>query len=682
MKISINWLKDYITLDETPAMLSEDLSSLGLPVETVENVGNDCVLDIDLTANRPDCLNHVGVARELSAFYRIPLRRPKADLPEAPEKPLVPVSIEIQAPDLCARYCGLVIRGVRVAPSPSWLRERLEALGQRSINNVVDITNYVLLELGHPLHAFDYNLLENGRVVIRRAAQEETLTTLDGQARTLDTDMLVIADGRKPIALAGVMGGENTEVGDSTTDLFLESAWFAPSSIRRTARAVGLSTDASYRFERGADVEILPLALCRAARLILALAGGEVASPMIEAYPAPRPPEAIRLRRDRASMLIGLSIGTEFVEDLLPRLGFVLKRDGETGWMVVPPSFRQDMSLEVDLIEELARFSGYDRIPASLPNMMGNPVPLRDADRREAARQCLKENGFQEILTMPFCRDEEDESLVSFRPGERIRLDNPLDDGEPFLRMTLMTGLLRALKFNENNFNRDVRLFEVARVYGLSERGPREKTLLTFGAFGDTVPASWLGAGTPWGFFHLKAQVEAVLLSLGLTGWEVVPGDDVPFLQNGQAARLRLRGKEAGVFGALDPKLAGEWKFRSRPFVAELDLDVLFGVEPAAFGFQPPFRFPAVDRDISLAVDKDTPYSTIASVIKDMKIPELVRVEVRDLYMGKGVPEGRKAVTIRLVFQDPERTLTDTEIDAVRARVADVMTRRLKAVLR
>ncbi|MBP7867387.1 MAG: phenylalanine--tRNA ligase subunit beta [Acidobacteria bacterium] len=677
MKISMNWLKDLVCFDETPEALARDLSMLGLPVDAVEPSGEDRVFDIDITANRPDGLSHLGIARDVAARYREPLRPPRAVVEGIPEQPLVPVDIRIDAPDLCARYCGMVIRGLRVGPSPAWLRDRLEAVGQRSINNVVDITNFVLLEMGHPLHAFDHRKLREGRIVVRRARDGETLTTLDGQQRKLTPNMLVIADAALPVALAGVMGGADSEVDAQTRDILLESAWFEPSSVRRTARALGLGTEASYRFERGADPEVPPRALLRAAWLVLRLAGGEPASPLLDAHPRPAIPRAIPLRRRRMVSLIGAPVEDGFVEDLLPRLGFRVDRDG-AGWSVVAPSHRPDVTQEVDVIEEVARFYGYDRVRSALPGMEGNPVERRFARDRDTLRKLLVAGGYQEITSSSFVDPHKDGVFDFFRAGEAIFLDNPGDEAEPALRTNLTYRLLNALKFNENNFNRDVRLFETADVYAMATDGPRESLRLAVGAFGHALPPHWtMPPGAPYGFFHLKGMVETLLEGLNAVDARIVPLEESPgdFLQAGSRAALQVRGKTVGFLGRLDERVAAAWKFRQSVFVGEFLLEPLFESVDRPFAFTPVPRFPPVSRDISFTVDNAVPFSKIKAVAESVKAGELTRMDAVEIYRGKEIPAGRYAMTVRVVFQRCDGTLTDAEADALRNRLTEALKR-------
>lgn len=673
MKISVNWLQDFIRLDESPARIAADLAMLGLPVDTVEPVGSDAVLDVDVTANRADCLSHLGIARELAAAYREPLHPPAADSAGLPGSPLVPVSITIEDPALCFRYCGLVIRGVRIAPSPAWLAERLQAVGQRPINNIVDITNYVLQELGHPLHAFDFRKLKGSEIRVRQARAGETIRTLDGKLRELAPPMLVIADRQDPVAIAGVMGGFDSEVDDGTRDILLESAWFLPGSIRQTARAVGLGTEASYRYERGADPAILPYALLRATRLILALAGGEAATPPIDVFPTVPSPAEIHLRRDQTRRLIGASVADTFVEEILSWLQFTIAGRTTEGWQVQAPLFRSDVSLEVDLIEEIARFHGYNRLPATLPLVAGHPVQRQFVAQREQSRQYFKENGCQEILTLSFT-DRKKDALFQWNPcGDLVQLANPLVEEEPFMRRSLLAGMANALKFNENNYNQDFRLFELAAAHFREGGDCREEWRLAVGITGHFLPANWAGPGTLFQFFHLKGLLEGLFQALDVENWEVVPETGLPFLQPGAGAMVQVNGVAAGVFGQLNELVAQDFKFRQKVFLGEIRLAGLSPRGRKPFTFTPLPRYPFVDRDVSFAVDNTKSFSTIKKTIDDLKIPELHQVRLIDLYRCKDIAAGLAAMTIRLVFLHPQRTLTDVEADSLRDRLTQAL---------
>src|SRR5579872_334789 len=373
MKISLHWLREFVDIAVEPARLKTDLTNVGLNVESVAAAGDDCIFDIEVTTNRPNCLSHYGVAREVATIYRKRLKRLESSFREINTSAASEASIDILNPELCARYCGRVIQNVQVKPSPDWLTRRLEAVGQRPINNVADITNYVLMELGHPLHAFDLRRLAEHKVIVRRAAAGEHLRTLDGVDRTLSPNDLVIADAAQPIALAGVMGGQESEISFGTNTVLLESAWFEPSSIRRTAKSQGMHTEASHRFERGVDIEMAPAALDRAASLIVQFAGGKVLRGLLDVFPVPPPVKHIVLRRSEVLRLLGAEVSWEDIERILRSLGFEVERRGTEAWRITPPSFRLDVTREADLIEEVARHYGYNRLPSRLRSV----PPLR-----------------------------------------------------------------------------------------------------------------------------------------------------------------------------------------------------------------------------------------------------------------------------------------------------------------
>ncbi|MBN2433503.1 MAG: phenylalanine--tRNA ligase subunit beta [Acidobacteria bacterium] len=669
MKISLNWLKDFIMLDESSVDLAHDLSMLGLAVDTVATVGPDEILELDITANRPDCLNHLGVARELSVAYGVPLRRPGVPTAPLPEVAAVPVEISIAGEDLCFRYCGLVIDGVRLQPSPQWLQERLEAVGQRPINNIVDITNYVLQELGHPLHAFDFRRLKQGRIIVRRARRGEKIETLDRQVRILTEEMLVIADAEDAVALAGVMGGAHSEVDEGSTSILLESAWFLPTSVRKTARQLGMNTEASYHFERGADLEMPPYALLRAATLMTELAGGEIVSPLIDVYPRRHQPPEITLRANQLRRLIGIDAIPDFVEKTLQRLEFQVVGYDDGAWRVRPPSFRVDVSLEADLIEEIARFQGYDRLPSTLPAFAAAPVTARLTRQRDRLRMYMRESGFQEILTNSFVSTRRDAEFSMDNRGANIPVDNPLAEEEPFFRANLLGGMVETLKFNENNFNQNVRLFEIGAAYRLEDEKINERHRLAVGAYGEYIVHKWMARNQPVDYFYLKGVIQGLLERLGVSGFTLAPGDDIAFLQPGHAAVFSVDGHVRGVFGLLNQKISRDWKFRQDILLGEVELNSFLSLPEPAFAFRHLSRFPQVTRDLSFTVDNKVSFGTIKRGLFGLKIPEIVDVKLLDLYKGEDVPQGRRALTVRLVFQDPQRTLTDREADTLRDRV-------------
>src|SRR5215813_523140 len=469
MKINYNWLKELVDVDLPPRDLAAKLTMAGIAVDAVDFYGDDAVLEIDLTSNRPDCLSHLGIGREAAAVLGKTARTPEAKAPESKTKTSDVTSVEILAPALCPRYTARVIRGVKIGPSPDWMIKRLESLGQRSVNNVADITNYVMLEMGQPLHAFDLHQLRGERIVVRTARSGEKITTLDGEERDLTPETLVIADAERPVALAGIKGGEDSGITEKTVDVLLEAAYFAPAQTRATSKALGLSTEASYRFERGTDPQIVAKASDRAAALIAEIAGGEVLSGLVDVYPAKAASGRrrwIEFRRSRYTVLTGLQIELGEAERILRSLGFIVEADVENDRLrATAPSWRVDVSIEEDLIEEVARIAGYDKLKNTLPGSAGAGAYLPGEAARRAARMTLTAIGYNEAINFSFVNGETDETLSYPRGSGRLALLNPIDETQAHMRTTLLGGLLDALERNFNYGTRNVRLFEIGKCF-------------------------------------------------------------------------------------------------------------------------------------------------------------------------------------------------------------------------
>lgn len=683
MKISFNWLRELAAVEVEPQELARALTMVGLAVDSVSEANGDFILDIDVTSNRPDCLNHLGVAREAAAIYGLELRAPRAPEPLASGE-RVDYSVAIRNSRLCRRYSALLISDITVAPAPEWMRRRLESLDMRPINNIVDITNYVLLELGHPLHAFDFDKLAGGKIVVRAARRGERIVTLDGAERRLDPTMLVIADAERPVAVAGVMGGAESEISHSTRRVLLESAYFDPISIRRTAKKLGLSTEASYRFERGADIEATIKAIARAAQLICEIAGGRVSGDLIDVYPRPRKAKPITLRYERTRGLIGADVNMAFVEEMLRRLGFEARQTRRGVWRVLAPSHRVDIELEADLIEEVARHYGYDRVPASLP--AGTAVGRFPHDRRaeDTVREALRGLGYSEAVSLSMVSADEEKLFrpPSGEPIEPLSIANPISEVDSTLRTSLLPGLLRAAERNFNRDVRNVRLYELGKVY-FSENGePCEAKSLGLILTGDATDLGWQEKPQPVNFFHLKGALEGLFRRLGIEGVEFQPARDIPFLHPHVAATISRRGLAIGRLGRLHPELEEKYKFKQPVFLAEVDIERLLPISHPEKLFQRPSRFPATYRDISFLVDNDIEYSKIERAISSAGIEEIVEVKPFDLYRGAGVPEGKKSLSLRLKYQGRERTLTQEEIAELHARVIELLRENFGAQLR
>jgi phenylalanyl-tRNA synthetase beta chain len=687
MNISYNWLKELVDIDLSPRDLATKLTMAGLAVDAVEEHNDDSVLEFDLTSNRPDCLSHLGIAREAAAVSGKALKTPKAKINEAKAKTGDVTSVEILNPDLCPRYTARVIKGVKIGPSPDWLVKRLEAMGQRSVNNVADITNYVMLELGQPLHAFDLHQLRGERIIVRTARDGEKITTLDKEERDLTSEMLVIADAERPVALAGIKGGEGSGITETTADVLLEAAYFAPAQVRATSKALGLSTEASYRFERGTDPEIVAVASDRASAMIAEIAGGEVLSGLVDVYPQKPERDWIRFRRARYTVLTGLQIELGEAERILRSLGFTVEADVENDSLrAIAPSWRVDVSIEEDLIEEVARVAGYDNLKNTLPGSAGAGAYLPGEDGRRAARRTLATLGYSEAVSFSFVNAEIDAKVGEWPnvvDTARLALRNPIDETQAHMRTTLLGGLLNALERNFNYGTRNVRLFEIGKCFiDVEEERPREIERLALVATGARNENDWQAASARLDFFDIKGAVEAVAESLDLPALEFRPNEEISHLQPGRAAAISLNGNTIGQVGQLHPRVAAVYKFKQPVFVAELNLGKMLLADRAEVRYHPLPKFPTVVRDIALLINTDVLFADVEREIEALEIPELVGVKLFDLYAGRELPQGKHSIALSLRYRAADRTLTDEEVNAAHERVVKTLTRQFGAEVR
>ena len=663
MKINLDWLSDYVKIRETPEELAKALTMAGLEVESIDEVKGDVVLEVAVTPNRPDWLCHIGIAREVAALYGRQVRMPEGDVPEEEADVRAITSVDIDNPEACPRYSARVILGIRLGPSPEKAAKRLESVGVRAISNVVDATNYVMLEMGQPLHAFDYHRLSENRIVVRKARAGEVMETLDGQIRNLDASDLLICDGFGPVALAGVMGGLNSEIREDTRDLLLESACFDPSTIRRTSKRLGLSTEASHRFERGTDPHGTVTAVNRLAFLIREWAGGKVCRGVMDCHPAPEGERSLSFRLDRVRKFLGVDIPDGEIVAILDRLGLAPAATGEGGWAIRLPGFRRDLSREEDVIEEVARIYGYDRIPVTLP--VGRTVPVKASPlsrQQRIAREILEGMGFSEAITYTFVSREEQEELGFGGGPEPVTLLNPISDDMTVMRKSLLPGLFRALRVNMNKRISEVRLYETGRIF-LPAPGrdlPDERHFLAGVISGKRSEKTWYRGEETGDFFDIKGAVQGLLEGMRIpdVGFEA---DERPYLQEGQGARILSGGEPLGVLGTISPAVREKYRVREWAGCFELDLEKLAGaVMPAAF--RPLPQFPCVLRDLAVLVPRGVPARKIEGVIREAG-RDLERVRLFDLYEGKGIQEGMKSLAFSLEFRNPARTLTDEEVD-------------------
>ena len=681
MKISYNWLGELVQLTLAPRELAEKLTMVGLAVDSVDRLGDDHIFEFDLTSNRPDALSHVGVAREAALVCGTSLIRSETRLEESGETIASTTSVEIQAPDLCPRFTARVVRGVKVGPSPKWLADRLESIGQRSVNNIADVTNYVMFEMGQPTHAFDLNLLHERRIIVRRPLPGEQLTTLDGFTRELAPEHLVIADAERAVAVAGVMGGEETEINSQTTDVLIESAYFNPASIRATARTLGLDTEASYRFARGADFNAQLRASARVAELIVKVAGGRILKGFIDVYPSPITRDAIGLRESRVERLTGLKVEIEAASAILVALGFEVDLNRQERFLrATQPSFRVDVFREEDLVEEVARHTGYDLVDTTLPAWSGQGSYLTGDQRRRNLRRALTAIGFDEAISFSFVNGDRDRLFRKFETTPVLA--NPIDSNQNEMRGSLVTGLLDAVQHNFNQGCRDVRLFELGRVFesrGESER-PHERELLALAMTGATIPDNWRDV-RPVEFYDLKGAVEVAASALHVSDFTIERAS-VEYLHPGQSAVLIRDGEEVARFGRLHPRVASLYKFRQPVFVGEIEFSKLLSIPADQVRYSALPRLPSATRDVSALVPDSVMWGEIENAVLGLGISELALVRVFDMYRGKGMPDGFHSLAFRATYRAEGRTLTDEEIAASHERIRQLLVERFGAQLR
>ena len=679
MRIVYNWLRDMVDVPDDVESVAREISLRGFELAAID-YGREPVIDFEITANRPDCLSHIGIAREASAIWagsvvRDPWsghssRSRSTRIPD-PGSRIPEIDVVIEAPDLCPRYCARVFQ-VKVAPSPPWMQQRLEAAGVRPINNIVDVTNYVMLELGQPMHAFDLERLAESRIVVRRAGSREIIRTLDGVDRTLESDMLVIADAARPIAVGGVIGGADSEISATTTTNALESAYFEPTSVRRTSKRLGLKTEASARFERGGDIELPVAAIERAADLFEQIGAGTPMSPTIDRYPAPRDRRRIELRSSRITRLLGQVVPSEDVPRYLKPLGFdVVAKDERDEWMVTVPSFRVDVTREEDLIEEVGRHYGFDRLPVRFPPLdtaQAPPDPIIVRDR--LVRQTLTTAGFSEAMTFAFI--ERPAALPFCEPGvEPTAIRNPLSEKFAVLRPSLLPGLIDSCAHNRRRGRKDIQLFEIGSRFASSGEG----RAVGFAWTGAASHPHWSAPPRNVDFFDAKGTVELLCRGFG-TGATDVATSNVSYLVRGRAAEVLVGSTRLGVFGQLTPSIAEARGLVAGEdvYVGEIDLDALGRVAAGdELRAQSLPRYPSIVRDISIVVDHFLPAASVRGTIRAAAPSTLVSIAEFDRYQGKGVPEGRVSLSLRLTFRDPERTLTDDEVQTATERIVDAL---------
>ncbi len=695
MRVPFEWLKELVNVTATADEVSHRLTMLGLEVEAAETIDGDVVFEVNVTPNRADCLSLIGIARELSSAYGVKLKFPGHDVVAEPGE--LDFNVDILDTTLCRRYAGRIIKNLRIGPSPDWMRQRLEKCGLRSINNIVDVTNYVLLEFGHPLHAFDLKTIKGRRIRVGTPASikgrdpDIEIKTLDGVDHKVPRDALLIWDMKRPIAVAGIMGGMETEVSDTTKDIFIESAYFDPVSVRKTSKVLGIKTESSYRFERGTDIKMLKKALDRAAFLMKEVAGGTIYG-KIDIYPKKYMPADITVKYGKVNRILGLELSRREIVDCLSGLGFKVE-ESEGYFKAQPPAYRNDVRRDADIIEEVARTYGYDRIPAELPKatigIEGKTAPGRQSYEKFIGdlRASFLKTGFNEVINYSFMGRQDLDLLGLDAQDERrnvVLVKNPLRVEDSYMRTLLIHSLINNVLHNVSHGNKEFRLFETAKVFiGRRQAGPEEtagsglpeeRTQLA-AAYYKEKTKSLYREETP-DFYILKGALEAVLNNLNIPGCSFVRSSE-PFLHPGQSADLLVEGNKIGYMGVLSPAVTGRLDIKAHKMsflVMEIDLDKLFPYTMQPAKYRPLPKYPFIERDTAIIVDSALEAAVISAWLKSYSSDLIEDISIFDVYQGKNIPEGKKSIAFNVRYRAVDRTLKDEEIDALHsALVADIL---------
>ena len=677
MKISPHWLHDFVDLPVDYARLADELTLAGVAVEGISGEGDNTVFEMEITTNRPDAMNHYGVAREASALYDLPLRPIETKLPKSQGKS--DVTIDIEEPELCPRFTAREIRNSIIKPSPANIAHRLQLLDQRPISNAVDATNYVLWESGKPTHVFDLDLLEGRRLVIRKARAGETLKTLDGVERKLSTEDLVVADAKKPVGLAGVMGGFDTMITEKTKNILIESAWWDPVTVRRMSKRHGIHTDASHRFERGADFESTVASTNRVAELILA-SGGTLIGDVIDVIARKLDLAPVELDLREVQRILGEKLSTIEISRILTRLGFVMLAGGEERYLIHIPSWRLDIEREIDIIEELARLHGYDKFSNTLPAYSGEVRELPDAHKDSRLRSSLLALGYNETISLTFISKAD---ARRFSPAPELDLANPISDEASVMRTSMVPSMLNMLAYNLNRGSDNVRLFEAGNVFEAAGADSKlvEKSLelkrISMGATGNVdaevvrglVPGA---AARPFSFFDLKGDIESLLAPF--SHWTLYyDAQTADYYHPGRSARAVLDGATVAQFGQIHPDVREARKLRQDVFVAEIYLDRLYQHDLRQVRYEALPRFPAVERDFSFVFDDGVEFEKIHQSVTGLGIAELRSFVPVEIFRGEKIGAGKYSILMRAMFQSSERTLRDDEVAQWAGQIAKAL---------
>jgi phenylalanyl-tRNA synthetase beta chain len=678
MKISPHWLRDFVALPVDYVRLANELTLAGIAVEGISGEGDNTVFEMDITTNRPDAMNHYGVAREVSALYDLPLKPIEPKLP--PSQGKSDVTIDIREPELCPRFTAREIRSATIKPSPVKIADRLMLIDQRPISNAVDATNYVLWESGKPTHVFDLDLLEGQRLVIRKAQTGETLKTLDGVERKLSSEDLIVADAKRPVGLAGVMGGFDTMITEKTKNILIESAWWDPVTVRRMSKRHGLHTDASHRFERGADFESTVVSTNRVAEIILASGGGALIGDVIDVIARQLDLAPVELDPREVHRILGEKLSSLEISRILTRLGFTLLPGGEDTYLVHIPSWRLDIEREIDIIEELARLHGYGMFPNTLPAYSGEVRDLPDAHKDARLRSSLLALGYNEAISLTFISKDD---ARRFSSAPELDLANPLSDEASVMRTSMVPSMLDMLAHNLNRGSDNVRLFEAGNVFEASSADaksvdmPRELKRISIGATGsvDAEVVRGLVSGAvarPFSFFNLKGDIESLLSSF--SHWTLYyDSQTADYYHPGRSARAVLDGATVAQFGQIHPDVAAARKLRQDVFIAEIYLNRLYQHDLRHGHYEAPPRFPAVERDFSFAFDDGAEFDKIRQSVTGLGIAELRSFVPVEIFRGERVGAGKYSILMRAKLQSSERTLRDDEVAQWAAQIAKAL---------
>ncbi|MBI5750139.1 MAG: phenylalanine--tRNA ligase subunit beta [Nitrospinae bacterium] len=683
MKITYNWLKEFVEFKHSPSELSKLLTMAGLETNVIESIDDDHVIEVDLTPNRSDCHSVIGIAREVSALTGGRFKYPDISVKESEEDINSYVSVTIENPDLCHRYTGRIIRGVKVKPSPSWLEKKIIAVGLRPINNIVDATNYILWEMGQPIHAFDYEHIKGKKIIVRNAYKNESLATLDEKKHSLSEDSLVIADSERAVALAGVMGGENSGVTQATRDILLESAYFNPINIRRTSRRHGIFTDSSYRFERGVDNEGVVAALDRAANLIAELSEGKVVKGRIDCYPEKISYPQIDLRISRTNKILGISLSREQILNVLNRLMFTTKVIDDDNIRVNVPSFRKDIEREIDLIEEVARLHGYEKILKTIPSSkVSVSVSTKSQVFEKEARNILTSLGLTEVINYSFI-DEKYFDAINIHQDDPLRktikLRNPLSQNWSVMRTTLLPGIINTAVFNINRGIYDVGIFEVGKVFIPNERLPVENMMIGCAATEKVEKKIWSKGDRD--FYYLKGLVESLLGRLNIHGVKFFPVN-LSYIHPQKGACVRINSEDIGCLGELSPAAAEGFDLKEKLYVFELSLDKIISkvVVERKYAHLP--KYPSIYRDIAVVLNNNIKSDDVYRSIRDTDNSILKEIILFDYYEGKQIPDGKKSLAYSIVYRADDRTLTDDDVNPLHEKIIKNLKYKFGAVLR